>query len=170
MSKLFSDLALAHPKVVMPFQELLSLCNENDTKCRIVWLYRSTADQAALVAQGLSKDHFGFHNTTVANQPAALAMDIVPKKSGYKENPDFFAFLACEAHKLGLMTGLLFGLETSLKSPRQRDIEADDPGSLSYLIDPAQGGKRGWDPLHIQVARDLYLEIRPTLDKDPLWP
>ena len=166
-----AHLLLCHPDIQGPFMELLDAMFGHGFKLRIVWSHRTKAEQALMVANKVSNDLFSMHNCTVPiGTPASLAIDVVDKAKGYAEDPTMYATLAVEAYRAGLMTGLLFGLPSALKIARQDAINAGRINQLAALIDPEENGKRGFDPLHVQCGRDLYLKIRASLEEDPSWP
>lgn len=136
---------------------------------QVVCVYRSEEKQLEAYHSGASKTIFGMHNATAGGNPASLAVDIVDADDKpYSEEPEFYAALAIAAKKWRLRTGLLFDLPQNMKIVRQLAIDQRNRGDLVALIAPPIG-KRGWDPLHLEVGLGLLEEIRPELDRIPVW-
>lgn len=135
---MLAELDPAHRK---KFAAFLAAVTRAGWRIRAQEAYRSMDRQAELFALGLTQRKTGGLHT------ARLALDVVDDGKPLVPTPMFMSVLAIEAKKLGLETGLLWGVPAALRTPRQVAIDNGDLEQLERMII----AKRGWDPLHIQV-------------------
>lgn len=123
---------------------------------RIQEAWRSEEDQLKAFNANVSLLKFGFHNVTAANgTKEALAVDIVDDDlvNGVPveyTQTEFFLWLAAEAQKQGLVSGIRWGLlklePESLAAAAIAGIDnAIANGDWKAIFE-----KLGWDPSHIQ--------------------
>jgi hypothetical protein len=141
-------LAKIHKPLQPKFRAVLTDLEAHGYKPQIdaaVW--RSKAEQAALVAKGNSKVYFSYHNaSTPQGKPDSLAADITDARWGWKSNAStrgYWLRLANSGRVHGLHSGAYFGLSTANKTKLKSSLIA-----RNFLY----SGPIGWDPAHLEAA------------------
>jgi hypothetical protein len=125
---------------------------------RIQDAYRSPEDQLKAFNSGHSKLKFGFHNVTGKNgEKESLAVDMLDDNNPLNLPVSYLLKLAFVSEKNGLITGIRWGLPSSLRKTIDNTIAAKDFNAKVKI---------GWDPSHIQPTDITVSEAksgkRPT--------
>ena len=115
------------------------------TETYIVSGIRTWAEEEAEVAAGHSQTMHSFHLPHGSDQ-LSYAADIVPKESGYQAPKWFWLLQAHVAMSFDLGVGILFGAPEKEKLVEFLKAEPFDPHAWE--------GEIGWDPSHIQNAKN----------------
>ena len=127
-------------------------------------VWRSSAQQARLKAEGKSTVSYSYHNvSTTAGDPDALAADIVDVRWQWNAPRSYWLRLAAAAERQGLTTGIYWGLTQAQRKAIAGAIEREDWDAKVAL---------GWDTAHVEpgnfsIARARAGE-RPRLGKPVL--
>lgn len=111
-------------------------------------VYRTPAEQAQKVAQGVSTVSYSYHNVTSRNGiPESEAADIVDIRYGWNPPATYWLQLAGAAENQGLETGIYWGLTQAQRN------------TIHTLIGNKSWGKpysRGWDAAHVQPPQSKF--------------
>jgi hypothetical protein len=115
-------------------------------------VWRSPAEQLAMVRRGVSKLKWGFHcATTKDGKPASLAADIVDAEKAWGASDAFWLTLGYAARAQGLGWGGYWGLGAAAKKRLSQAIDwaktQDDA-----VVPPMPKADRGWDVAHVEVT------------------
>lgn len=127
-------------------------------------VWRSQAEQAKKVAQGVSTVYYSYHNvTTPDGRPDSLAADITDNRWFWSSPKPFWLTLAGAAEAHGLTTGIYWGLSQADRNKIRQAIKVRNWNANVPL---------GWDAAHVEPANFTIaqakagkrpFEVRPLL-------
>lgn len=132
--------------------QLIVFLEGNGLRPRIQDAWRSPADQKKAFDSGHSKLLFGFHNVTAKDgTPESLAVDLLDDDSPLDSGRRYLLQLAGAAEKMGLETGIRWGVPVKLVKAIDQAIHDENWNS---------NVKVGWDPTHVQPTGISVAEAR----------
>lgn len=140
-----------HPAFRQRLALLLAILQADGYRPRLQQCWRSPEDQLAAFTSGHSKLQWGFHNaTTPDGKPDALAADVLDDDHPLEPPKAYLLALARAARKVGLTTGITWGLPQNIRTALDAAIEQGTPWE----------GKTGWDPCHVETTGVSVQEAR----------
>jgi hypothetical protein len=137
-------LVQVYPTFRVRLENLINLLEEKNLRPRIQDAWRSPSDQKKAFDDGYSKLLFGFHNVTAKDgTPESLAVDLLDDDSPLDSERRYLLQLAAAAKKVGLETGIRWGLPAKLVKAIDQAIH-DENWDANIKI--------GWDPTHVQPS------------------
>lgn len=111
-------------------------------------VYRTPAEQAQKVAQGVSTVYYSYHNVTdPGGVPASEAADITDVRYGWNPPKHYWLELAGAAENQGLETGIYWGLSPAARKQIHTAIAQHDWKASVSL---------GWDTAHVQPPQSKF--------------
>lgn len=133
-----------YPSFRVRLENLINLLEEKHLRPRIQDAWRSPADQKKVFDDGHSKLLFGFHNVTAKDgTPESLAVDLLDDDSPLDPGRRYLLQLAAAAKKVGLETGIRWGVPVKLVKAIDQAIH-DEKWDANIKV--------GWDPTHVQPS------------------
>jgi hypothetical protein len=118
-------------------------------------VYRTPAEQAAKVRQGVSKVYYSFHNVTSQDgKPDSLAADIADTRWGWSNKCPrrYWLMLASSCENHGLNSGIYFGLNSKKRAKDRANLKAAIKArNWTYT------GPFGWDAAHCEPPTSFTL-------------
>lgn len=113
-----------------------------------IGVYRTPAEQAQKVAEGVSTVYYSYHNVTdPGGVPAAEAADIVDVRYQWSPPREYWLQLAGAAENQGLETGIYWGLSKASRSAIHSAIAKRAWDTIVEL---------GWDTAHVQPPQSKF--------------
>lgn len=142
-----------YPTFRVRLKRLIGFLEENDLRPRIQDAWRSPADQKKAFDDGHTKLLFGFHNIAAEDgTPESLAVDLLDDDSPLDPGRRYLLQLAAAAEKMGLETGIRWGIPVKLVKAIDKAIHDEDWDADLFKI--------GWDPTHVQPTGISVAEAR----------
>lgn len=133
-----------YPSFRVRLEKLINLLEEKHLRPRIQDAWRSVADQKKAFDDGHTKLLFGFHNVTaIDGTPESLAVDLLDDDSPLDPGRKYLLQLAAAAEKVGLETGIRWGVPVKLVIAIDQAIH-DEKWDANIKV--------GWDPTHVQPS------------------